>query len=194
MISSNLTHLDLSSNHIEGNLPHQLVFPNVTKLFLQSNFFSGPIPANISDLMPSLQFLDLSENRLYGKIRLSISKIKHLNILVLKRNNLSRELPHHWDESQMFLRVVDISYNNICGKIPSSMGFLGNLSILVLSNNNLSGEIPSSLQNCSIVSMDFGGESPLRESSVMDRIRHLHATPTIKSIQWNHPSKMVQSS
>ena len=57
----------------------------------------------------------------------------------------------------MGLRVVDISYNNICGKIPSSMGFLGNLSILVLSNNNLSGEIPSSLQNCSIVSMDFGG-------------------------------------
>ncbi|XP_030969922.1 receptor-like protein EIX2 [Quercus lobata] len=37
------------------------------------------------------------------------------------------------------------------------MGFLGNVSILVLSNNNLSGEIPSSLQNCSIVSMDFGG-------------------------------------
>ncbi|KAK4590598.1 hypothetical protein RGQ29_020951 [Quercus rubra] len=157
MISSNLTHLDLSSNHIEGNLPHQFVFPNVTKLFLQSNFFSGPIPSNISDLMPSLQFLDLSENHLYGKIPLSISKIKHLNILVLRRNNLSGELPHQWNESQKGLRVVDISYNNICGKIPSSMGFLGNLSILVLSNNNLSGEIPSSLQNCSIVSMDFGG-------------------------------------
>ncbi|XP_030937693.1 receptor-like protein EIX2 [Quercus lobata] len=157
MISSNLTHLDLSNNQIKGNLPHQLVFPNVTKLFLQSNLFSGPIPSNISDLMPSLQYLDLSENHLYGKIPLSISKIKDLNILVLRRNNLSGELPHHWNESQMGLRVVDISYNNICGKIPSSMGFLGNLFILVLSNNNLSGEIPSSLQNCSIVSMDFGG-------------------------------------
>uniref|UniRef100_A0A7N2LM93 Leucine-rich repeat-containing N-terminal plant-type domain-containing protein n=2 Tax=Quercus lobata TaxID=97700 RepID=A0A7N2LM93_QUELO len=157
MISSNLTHLDLSNNQIKGNLPHQLVFPNVTKLFLQSNLFSGPIPSNISDLMPSLQYLDLSENFLYGEIPLSILKIEHLNILVLRRNNLSGELPHHWSESQMSLLVVDISYNNICGKIPSSMGFLGNLSILVLSNNNLSGEIPSSLQNCSIVSMDFGG-------------------------------------
>ena len=107
--------------------------------------------------MPSLQYLDLSENLLYGKIPLCISKIKHLNILVLRRNNLSGELPHQWNKSQRDLRVVDISYNNICGKIPSSMGFLGNLSILVLSNNNLSGEIPSSLQNCSIVSMDFGG-------------------------------------
>ncbi|KAK7842697.1 receptor-like protein eix2 [Quercus suber] len=157
MISSNLTHLDLSNNQIKGNLPHQLVFPNVTKLFLQRNLFSGPIPSNISVLMPSLQYLDLSENLLHGKIPLSISKIKHLNILVLRRNNLSGELPDHWNKSQMDLRVVDISYNNICGKIPSSMGFLGNLSILVLSNNNLSGEIPSSLQSHSIVSMDFGG-------------------------------------
>nr|XP_023916363.1 receptor-like protein EIX1 [Quercus suber] len=157
MISSNLAHLDLSNNQIKGNLPHQLVFPNVTKLFLQSNLFSGTILSNISDLMPSLQYLDLSENHLCGKIPLSISKIKHLNILVLRRNNLLGELPHHWNESQMGLRVVDISHNNICGKILSSMGFLGNLSILVLSNNNLSGEIPSSLKNCSIVSMDFGG-------------------------------------
>nr|POF05582.1 leucine-rich repeat receptor-like protein kinase pxl1 [Quercus suber] len=66
MISSNLAHLDLSNNQIKGNLPHQLVFPNVTKLFLQSNLFSGTILSNISDLMPSLQYLDLSENHLCG--------------------------------------------------------------------------------------------------------------------------------
>ncbi|XP_050280835.1 receptor-like protein EIX2 isoform X2 [Quercus robur] len=157
MISPQLTHLDLSNNQIKGNLLHQLVFPNVTKLFLQSNLLSGPIPSNINDLMPNLQYLDLSDNHLYGKIPLSISKIKYLNILVLRKNNLSGELPYHWNESQIDLRVVDVSYNNLCGKIPSSMGFLGNLSILVLSNNNLSGEIPSSLQNCSLVSIDFGG-------------------------------------
>ena len=38
-ISSQLTYLDLSNNQIEGNLQHQLVFPKLTKLFLQSNFF-----------------------------------------------------------------------------------------------------------------------------------------------------------
>ena len=75
-ISSQLTHLDLSNNQIKGNLPHQLVFPNVTKLVLQNNSFSSPIPSNISDLMPSLQHLDLSENLFYGKIPLSITKIK----------------------------------------------------------------------------------------------------------------------
>ena len=143
--SSQLTHLDLSNNQIKGNLPHQLVFLNLARLFLQSNLFSSPIPSNNSNLLPRLQYLDLLDNHLYGKIPLSISKIKHLSIIVLRRNNLSMELPYQWNESQKGLRVVDISYNNICGKIPSSMGFLGNLSILVLSNNNLSGEIPSSL-------------------------------------------------
>ena len=125
----------------------------ILALFQQSNLFLGPIPSNISVLMPSLQYLDLSKNLLHGKIPLSILKIKHLSILVLRRNNL----PDHWNKSQMDLRIVDILYNNISGKIPSSMGFIGKLSILELSNNNLSGEIPSSLQNCSIVSMDFGG-------------------------------------
>ena len=94
MISSNLTHLDLSNNQIKGNLPHQLVFLNLARLFLQSNLFSSPIPSNNSNLLPRLQYLDLLDNHLYGKIPLSISKIKHLNIFVLRRNNLSGELPH----------------------------------------------------------------------------------------------------
>ncbi|KAF3950695.1 hypothetical protein CMV_023582 [Castanea mollissima] len=150
---TSLKNLDLTFSNQRGKIPDSFGRLGSLKYL----YLGGPIPPNISDLMPSLQYLDLSENHLYGKIPLSISKIKHLNILVLRRNNLSGELPHQWNESQKGLRVVDISYNNICGKIPSSMGFLGNLSILVLSNNNLSGEIPSSLQNCSIVSMDFGG-------------------------------------
>uniref|UniRef100_A0A7N2LLQ1 Uncharacterized protein n=1 Tax=Quercus lobata TaxID=97700 RepID=A0A7N2LLQ1_QUELO len=37
------------------------------------------------------------------------------------------------------------------------MGFLNSLEVLVLSNNNLYGEIPSSLRNCSLRSIDLGG-------------------------------------
>ncbi|KAF3949742.1 hypothetical protein CMV_024426 [Castanea mollissima] len=37
------------------------------------------------------------------------------------------------------------------------MGFLSSLSILVLSNNHLNGEMPSTLQNCSLLSIDLGG-------------------------------------
>ena len=79
-----------------------------------------------------------------------------LEILSLGKNQLSGELPHHWNDSK-FLMVVDIAYNNLSGKIPNSMGFLNSLEVLVLSNNNLYGEIPSSLRNCSLWSIDLGG-------------------------------------
>ncbi|KAM4102243.1 hypothetical protein ACB094_05G209200 [Castanea mollissima] len=177
MISSQIIHFDLSQNQIMGKLPHQLVLPNVnfidlsnncfkgpiplwfsnvTELYLKSNSFSGSIPSNIDDLMPRLRCLDLSENNLNGTIPLSIWKINDLGGLYLRSNKLSGGLPHHWNESQL-LWVVDISYNNLSGKILSSMGLLSSLHVLVLSNNNLYGEIPSSLQNCSLVSLDLSG-------------------------------------
>ncbi|GMY32231.1 receptor-like protein EIX1 [Fagus crenata] len=152
--ASELTFLDLSYNQIMGPIP--LSFTNVVELSLQGNLFSGPIPSNINDVMPKLKMLDLSENHLNGTIPLSIMKLNDLEGLFLRSNQLSGELPHHWNESQRLL-VVDISYNNLSGKIPSSMGFLSSLDVLVLSNNNLHGEIPSSLQNCSLYSIDLGG-------------------------------------
>ncbi|KAK7842668.1 receptor-like protein eix2 [Quercus suber] len=176
-ISSQLTHLDLSKNQISGKFPQHLVFPNVTyfdlsynrfegpiplcfknvaQLYLESNLFSSPIPSNIGDLMPKLQILDLSKNHLFGTIPLSITKIEGLEILSLGKNQLSGELPHHWNDLQ-FLMVVEVAYNNLSGKIPNSMGFLISLEVLVLSNNNLYGEIPSSLRNCSLWSIDLGG-------------------------------------
>jgi len=176
-ISSQLTVLDLSNNQISGKIPQNLVFPNltyfdlsynrfkgpiphcftnVTELYLQSNFFLSPIPSNIRDLMPKLRILDLSKNHLFGTIPLSIPKLDCLEVLCLRSNQLSGEIPHHWNESQN-IEVVYLAYNLLFGKIPSSMGFLSLLKVLVLSNNNLYGEIPSLLQNCSLWSIDLGG-------------------------------------
>ncbi|KAF3957878.1 hypothetical protein CMV_017152, partial [Castanea mollissima] len=106
--------------------------------------------------MPTLQILDLSENLLSGKIPLSIQKMAYLSILDLKSNQLSGELPNYWHKFPN-LKVVDISYNHLHGKIPTSMGFMHSLSILVLSNNHLYGEIPSTLQHCSLWSIDLSG-------------------------------------
>ncbi|GFZ09622.1 disease resistance family protein [Actinidia rufa] len=105
--------------------------------------------------MPQLVYLFLSENRLNGTIPSSVCTIKNLEGLSLRTNQLSGELPKCWNESQP-LWVIDLAKNNLTGVIPSSMGVLASLDILLLSDNDIEGEIPP-LQNCSLASLDVGG-------------------------------------
>ncbi|KAK9989502.1 hypothetical protein SO802_029741 [Lithocarpus litseifolius] len=102
-ISSQITSLYLANNQIMGKLPHQIVSPklgvidlshnyfkgpiplwftNATHIYLQNNFFSGPIPSNIGDLMPSLEYLDLSENLLNGDVEENEDKSEMLGIFI----------------------------------------------------------------------------------------------------------------
>ena len=145
-ISTQLTHLDLSNSQIIGKFPHHLLFPkvtsfdlsynrfkgpiplcftNVVNLFLQSNFFSSPIPKNVGDLMPKLQLLALSKNHLYGTSPLSTRKMKYLSVLCLGKNQLSGEVPYHWNESQYLCKVEFIQ---------SSVGFIPCQICLYFSN------------------------------------------------------------
>lgn len=145
--------VDLSSNRYEGPLP--IWSPNVTMLYLRDNQFSGPIPPNIGELMPSLTDLDISINSLSGRIPLSIGKLVDLTTLVISNNQLVGEVPHFWDNIP-FLYIVDMSNNSLSGTIPRSMGSLMFIEFLILSKNNLSGELPS-LRNCTrLVSLDLG--------------------------------------
>ncbi|XP_057993912.1 receptor-like protein EIX1 [Hevea brasiliensis] len=165
--SQHIDDLDLAHNQIRGTLPRSLHFhyeanvylisnqfrgplpmwSNVRRLYLWGNSFSGLIPENISEIMPKLRDLDLSENCLSGGIPPSIVNLRHLNTLVLSFNHLSGELPADWSQLQ-HLQVLDVSNNNLSGTIPSSIGFLHSLQLLSLSNNKFTGKIPLSLQNC----------------------------------------------
>ncbi|CAN6577473.1 unnamed protein product [Malus baccata var. baccata] len=151
----NLTFIDLSRNQLEGPLP-LWCFPDANSLFLESNFFSGPIHSNIDQMMPKLNELLLHENHLNGTIPPSICNMQELQILSLRSNQFSGELPHAWNmESTMVF--LDVGQNNLSGKIPTSLGVLSFLEILKLNDNNFSGQIPDALQNCSsLMSIDLG--------------------------------------
>ncbi|XP_059436260.1 receptor-like protein EIX2 [Corylus avellana] len=124
-------YFDLSYNNLEGPLP--LFHSNLGYIILRNNMFSGPIPKNIGQLLPTLQVLDLSSNSISGEIPHSIGMLKELAILFLGNNSLSRKLPH-------------------------SMRNLSSLEELLLPQNHLEGELPSFFKNySSLIGLDLGG-------------------------------------
>ncbi|RLN17421.1 hypothetical protein C2845_PM02G07590 [Panicum miliaceum] len=92
----------------------------VTGIDLSSNFLSGEIPTELSNLQ-GLKFVNLSRNHLSGGIPKDIGNLT-------------------------FLESLDLSVNQLSGPIPSSITNLMSLSSLNLSSNNLSGEIPKGNQ------------------------------------------------
>ncbi|GFP98088.1 leucine-rich repeat receptor-like serine/threonine-protein kinase bam3 [Phtheirospermum japonicum] len=88
-----LVNLDLSSNHLVGDIPPKLT--NLTGLIglnLSHNHLGGEIPRKIGD-MQSLESLDLSSNNLSRTIPESLSKLTSLSHLKLSNNDLSGQIP-----------------------------------------------------------------------------------------------------
>ncbi|CAH8363120.1 unnamed protein product [Eruca vesicaria subsp. sativa] len=110
--------IKLSGFGLRGEFPHGIKnCTDLTGLELSGNKFSGPLPTNISLLIPSVTTLDLSDNSFSGEIPVSISNITFLNTLMLQSNQFT-------------------------GSIPPQLGQLGRLKKLSVANNRLSGPIP----------------------------------------------------
>ncbi|KAM0069024.1 putative leucine-rich repeat-containing, plant-type, leucine-rich repeat domain superfamily [Helianthus debilis subsp. tardiflorus] len=80
-----------------------------------------------------LKSIDISSNRLYGKLPYEITDLRELVSLNFSDNKLHGEIPKHMGRLRS-LESLDLSRNEFSGNIP--------LSYLDLSCNNLSGRIP----------------------------------------------------
>uniref|UniRef100_A0A1D1Z8M9 Putative LRR receptor-like serine/threonine-protein kinase At2g24230 n=1 Tax=Anthurium amnicola TaxID=1678845 RepID=A0A1D1Z8M9_9ARAE len=115
---SALVYLDLSGNHLSGEL-----FPSLNRarslkhLGLASNRFSHHEFPSIEKLT-KLKYLNLSGTGLTGKIPAEISQLGSLTTLDLSRNHLTGLIPHLGDQK---LTVLDLSVNNLTGEIPLSL-------------------------------------------------------------------------
>ena len=85
----NLVNLDLGYNSIEGSIPMSLFsHPSIQKLQLSNNKFSGGLQEfNVSSY--PLDHLDLSSNNLEGPLPASVFKLQGLNFLSFSFDNFS---------------------------------------------------------------------------------------------------------
>ncbi|GJY76885.1 probable leucine-rich repeat receptor-like protein kinase [Tanacetum coccineum] len=138
--------LDLSSNHLVGQIPKEFgEMKSLLNLNLSDNNLSGVIPQELGSLH-GLLTLDLSKNRLNGSLQRYIADWVQINHIYLSNNKLSGNIPPEIGKLRQ-LNVLDLSWNSLTKEIPSEIGSLESLVMMNLSHNKLSGSIPNGFSN-----------------------------------------------
>ncbi|GKV45930.1 hypothetical protein SLEP1_g52956 [Rubroshorea leprosula] len=183
---TNIMLLDLSNNNLSGNIPWCI--QNLTTLAEQEisahdhDFIASRTGAysgyggSYADKafvmwkgmerdyengnLKTLKIIDLSSNKLTGKIPVQISILLELVQLNLSRNQLTGWIPPNIGQMRK-LESLDLSWNQLSGQLPWSMSQLYFLSTLNLSYNNFSGRIPSGPQLQTFDASSFVGNPAL---------------------------------
>jgi Leucine-rich repeat (LRR) protein len=109
---TNLLHLDLGSNMLDGNILSCLLsLPMLQSLYLDGNQFTGQFPeiSNFSSYF--VKNLYLSSNSLGGEIPISIFNLRSLESLSLSSNNFSGAFPLDGLQHLRNLSYLDFSCN-----------------------------------------------------------------------------------
>ncbi|XP_034212923.1 receptor like protein 22-like [Prunus dulcis] len=140
----NLYYLDLRNNSLQGELP--IPSPSASYFFISNNQFTGEIPLRICNLS-SLQILDLSSNKLSGKIHQCIGNFSQsLSVLNLRNNKFHGVIPDTFSEGNV-LRNLDLNENQLEGSLPKSLLTCRELEVLDLGNNKIQDTFPNWLES-----------------------------------------------
>ncbi|XP_057416594.1 probable LRR receptor-like serine/threonine-protein kinase At1g74360 [Lotus japonicus] len=146
---SNLVFLDLSRNRFGGDIQEIFgKFNQVSFLLLHSNSYTGGLRSSGILTLPKVERLDLSFNNFSGPLPAEISQMSSLKFLMLSHNQFNGSIPPEFG-NMTHLQALDLSLNNLSGAIPPSLGNLNSLLWLMLADNSLTGGIPPELGNCS---------------------------------------------
>ncbi|KAG9141779.1 hypothetical protein Leryth_027220 [Lithospermum erythrorhizon] len=142
-----LTYFDMSSCNLEGGIPSSIgKLCNLTYLDLSGNILSGSLPESLegydtcrtSSPLPCLVNLELTANRLMGKLPDWLGQLFNLQQLGIGGNLLEGPIPDSIGRLRN-LESITLALNKLSGPLPESFGQLEKLSILDISSNELRG-------------------------------------------------------
>ncbi|KAJ4974335.1 hypothetical protein NE237_007509 [Protea cynaroides] len=146
---SKLAFLDYSRNSFGGDIQEIFgKFERLQYLILYANNFIGGLTTSGILKLPNLVRLDLTNNNFTGPLPVELSEMPKMKYLFLAYNNFNGSIPQEFGNS-IGLQALDLSFNRLTGKIPPTIGKLSSLLWLMLANNSLTGEIPYEIGNCS---------------------------------------------
>ena len=150
---------------MKGRLPDCLKSTDsLLFLDLSSNKLSGKIPMSMGALV-NMEALVLRNNGLMGELPSSLKNCSSLFMLDLSENMLSGPIPSWIGESMHQLIILNMRGNHLSGNLPIHLCYLNRIQLLDLSRNNLSRGIPSCLKNFTAMS-----EQSINSSDTMSRI------------------------
>ncbi|KAJ1418052.1 Leucine-rich repeat [Sesbania bispinosa] len=136
---TSLVTLDLSGNYFDSELPLWLfnLNSNISHIDLSFNFLQGQIPKSLLSLQ-NLKSLRLNDNELNGSIPEWLGQHEHLQYLGLFENLFHGSIPSSLGNLSS---LVDLGINSnfLSGNIPTSFGQLFNLKSLFIGGDSLSG-------------------------------------------------------
>ncbi|KAG8471741.1 hypothetical protein CXB51_036217 [Gossypium anomalum] len=173
--STDLMILDLSNNHLTGNIPNWIgSLSMLSYLLLNNNYFEGGIPVQLCELH-WLRLIVVSNNNLSGTIppclMITISNDSSRAIyndsgILRSVTSFSVDVPIKFTMKSIsyfykatvltYLSGIDLSCNKLTGEIPHQFQNLRDIIVLNFSHNSLIGPIPPALGDLSqIESLDL---------------------------------------
>ncbi|KAG6658894.1 hypothetical protein CIPAW_04G193100 [Carya illinoinensis] len=155
----NLHIIDLSHNHLSGNLPtgyftqwDAMKSNGVKNLHYLGDWVNYSITMAIKGveleykkIHDDLKVIDFSCNRFEGEIPEQVGNLKGLHVLNLSNNAFTGHIPSSFG-NLIELESLDLSQNKLFGEIPPELVQLHFLSMFNVSHNGLTGHIPQGQQ------------------------------------------------
>ncbi|KAB1670871.1 hypothetical protein [Gossypium barbadense] len=157
-----LTILRLSNNKLSGNVvPVVLNSNGVQNLYLDGNNFSGEmtnVDLSTFEFPNSIREIDLSNNKLHGKLPRWIGNASFLERLALSNSGFEGSIPMEFCKLNR-LEFLDLSQNHLSGSIPSCFN-PPNIEHVHLHGNRLRGPLSLAFYNSSsLVTLDLRGNN-----------------------------------